>query len=174
MDKDILLAVVLGAHGLKGEVRVKAFTETPDALARYTALHASDGRIFTVAQLRPGKSGEAVAGFREVHDRMAAESLKGVELFVARDTLPAPDENEFYHADLLGLTAEDEAGRLIGTVKAIHNYGAGDVIEIARGDGDTVLLPFSREFVPTVDLQNGRVVIAVPEDSETGEHGNVE
>jgi 16S rRNA processing protein RimM len=172
--RDVLIAAVIGAHGLKGEVKLKTFTETPEALARYRRLHAEDGRVFTIAQFRPGNADEAVATFSEVVNRNTAEGLKGLELFVTRDTLPAPDENEFYHADLIGLTAMDEADRTIGTVKAIHNYGAGDVIEIARGEGDTVMLPFAREFVPVVDVANGRVVIAVPEDVETGERGNVE
>jgi 16S rRNA processing protein RimM len=172
--RDVLMAAVIGAHGLKGEVKVKTFTETPGALARYKRLHAKDGRVFTIAQLRRGKSDEAVATFAEVVDRNTAESLKGLELFVARDVLPAPDENEFYHADLIGLTAMDEADRVIGTVRAIHNYGAGDVIEIARGDGNTVMLPFAKDFVPQIDLKAGRVVIAEPAEVETGERGNVE
>jgi 16S rRNA processing protein RimM len=174
VSRDVLLAAVIGAHGLKGEVKVKTFTEAPEALARYKRLHAKDGRVFTVTQLRPGKAGEAVATLAEVVDRNTAESLKGLELFVARDVLPDADENEFYHADLIGLTAMDEADRVIGTVKAIHNYGAGDVIEIARGDGDTVMLPFARDFVPVVDVAGGRVVIAVPEEIEADERGNVE
>jgi 16S rRNA processing protein RimM len=174
MTKDVLLAAVIGAHGLKGEVKVKVFTETPEALARYRRLHARDGRVFTLARLKPGKADEATATFAEVVDRHTAEQLKGLELFVARDTLPEPQANEFYHADLIGLAAMDEQDRVIGTISAIHNYGAGDVIEIARGEGDTVMLPFARDFVPVVDLANGRVVIAVPEEVETGERGNVE
>lgn len=174
MSRDVLIAAVIGAHGLKGEVKVKTFTATPDALARYRTLHAKDGRVFTIAQLRPGKADEAVATLAEVVDRNTAESLRGLELFVKRDALPAPDENEFYHADLIGLTAMDEADRVIGTIRAIHNYGAGDVIEIARGDGDTVMLPFVKDFVPLVDLKAGRVVIAEPAEVETGERGNVE
>jgi 16S rRNA processing protein RimM len=174
VSRDVLIAAVIGAHGLKGEVKVKTFTATPDALARYRTLHAKDGRVFTIAQLRPGKADEAVATLAEVVDRNTAESLRGLELFVKRDALPAPDENEFYHADLIGLTAMDEADRVIGTIRAIHNYGAGDVIEIARGDGDTVMLPFVKDFVPLVDLKSGRVVIAEPAEVETGERGNVE
>ena len=159
--RDVLLAAVIGAHGLKGEVKLKLFT---DRLARYPTLHASDGRAFTLKALR----GE-VASFTQIPDRAAAEALKGVELFVDREALPAPDENEYYHADLIGLVAMDEADREIGTVKAIHNYGAGDVIEIARGSDDTVMLPFARDFVPVVDIAAGRVVVAVPEDQEEGD-----
>jgi 16S rRNA processing protein RimM len=174
VSRDVLIAAVIGAHGLKGEVKVKTFTATPDALARYRTLHTKDGRVFTVAQLRPGKADEAVATLAEVVDRNTAESLRGLELFVARDVLPAPDENEFYHADLIGLTAMDEADHVIGTIEAIHNYGAGDVIEIARGDGDSVMLPFVKDFVPVIDLKAGRVIIAEPAEVETGERGNVE
>lgn len=174
MARDVLLAVILGAHGLKGEVKVKTFTEAPQSLLRYKRLHARDGRVFTVAELRPAKADEGVVAFAEVSGRGAAEGLKGLELFVARDRLPPPDENEYYHADLVGLTAMDEEDRTIGTVKAIHNYGAGDVIEIVRDDGDSVMLPFARDFVPLVDVANARVVVAVPEDAEAGEKGNVE
>ena len=163
----VLLAAVIGAHGLKGEVKLKRFS---DQLMRYRLLHAGDGRVFTLKSLRGD-----TAAFAEVGDRAGAEALKGVELFVARDALPAANEGEFYHADLIGLTAMDEADREIGTIQAIHNYGAGDVIEIARtsADGrgsDTVMLPFARDFVPVVDIAAGRVIVAVPEDSEEGDH----
>jgi 16S rRNA processing protein RimM len=169
MSKDVLIAAVIGAHGLKGEVKLKSFAETPETLARYRRLHTKDGRVFNVTALR----GE-VAAFAEISGRSAAEALKGLELFVAREALPGTDENEFYHADLVGLTAMDEEDRAIGTVKAIHNYGAGDVIEIERADGDTVLLPFARDFVPIVDLANARIVIAIPDEIELGEKGTVE
>lgn len=167
------MAAVIGAHGLKGEVKLKTFTETPETLARYR-LHAKDGRVFTVTQMR----GE-VAVFAEVLDRNTAEALKGLELYVAREALPGTAKNEFYHADLVGLTAMDGEDRVIGTVKAIHNYGAGDVIEIARpsnegSGGDTVLLPFARDFVPVVDVANARIVIAIPDEIELGEKGTVE
>ena len=174
MSRDVLLAAVIGAHGLKGEVKVKTFTETPDNLARYRLLHAKDGRGFTVSHAKATKSDEAVVTFAEVVDRNTAESLRGLELYVPREVLPEPAEDEFYHTDLIGMTAMDEADRVIGKIKAIHNYGAGDVIEIARGDGDTVMLPFTNDFVPVVDLKAGRVVVAEPEEVESGERGNVE
>jgi 16S rRNA processing protein RimM len=164
MEKDVLLAAVTGAHGLKGEVKLKIFTGD---LARYGVLHDRDGRRYTLKSVRGD-----VASFAEISDRSAAEALKGRELYVARDVLPAAGENEYYHADLIGLSAMDSEDRVLGTVKAIHNYGAGDVIEIAREDGDTVMLPFARDFVPTVDLANRRIVVAVPEEVETGERGN--
>ncbi len=173
-SRDVLLAAVIGAQGLKGEVKVKAFTERPEALAQYGGLHTKDGRRFTVTAARGGKAGEAILTLAEVKDRSAAEALKGAELFVTRAALPATAEDEFYHADLVGLRAEDETGRVLGTVHAIHNYGAGDVIEIARPDGDNVLLAFTRETVPKIEIEQGRILVAVPEDDEVGGHGNVE
>src|ERR1700753_3784508 len=123
MTKDVLLAAIIGAQGLKGEVKAKIFTETPDALTRYGALHDARGRTFEITAFRPTKAGEAVIAFREVTDRNAAEALQGTELFIARDALPATDEEEFYHADLIGLEARDSEGRILGKVAALHNYG---------------------------------------------------
>lgn len=174
MPKTVVLAAVIAAHGLKGEVRVKTFTETPEGLAGYGALSTPDGKRLTVTATRATKSDEAVVSFAEIRDRAEAEGLKGIALSVPRDTLPSLGVQEFYHADLIGLRAEDVEGRVIGRVSALHNYGAGDVIELARDDGDTVLLAFTRENVPAIDIANGRVVVAVPEDVETGERGNVE
>jgi 16S rRNA processing protein RimM len=174
MTRDVLLAAVIGAQGLKGEVKVKTFTERPDALAQYGGLHTADGRHFTVTAARGTKPDEAVLKFAEVSDRAAAEALKGTELYVSRAALPATDDEEFYHADLIGLRAEDTGDRLIGLVKAIYNYGAGDVIEIAQADGDTVLLAFTRETVPLIDIPKGRLVVAVPRDDEAEHRHGVE
>ena len=174
MTRDVLLAAILGAHGLKGEVRVKVFTATPEMLGAYGPLHAKDGRSFTLASVRSGKDGEAVAMFEEIADRGAAENLKGVELFVKRTALPPAADEEFYHADLVGLAAEDTLGRRLGKVAAIHNYGASDVLVIARDDGDEVLIAFTRENIPQIDVKSGRLVVAVPEETEAGDKGNVE
>jgi 16S rRNA processing protein RimM len=174
MPRDVLLAVVIGAQGLKGEVRVKLLARAPSSLTDYRTLHTRDGRRFTVTAARGTKADEAVLTVAELRDRSAAEALRGIELFVARAVLPATDKDEYYHADLIGVRAEDAEGRTLGTVHAIHNYGAGDVIEIARPDGDTVLLPFTRETVPQIELDKQRIVVAVPEEVETGERGNVE
>ena len=170
MARDVLLAAIIGAQGLKGAVKAKIFTATPDALTRYGALHDAKGRSFEIAAFRSGKPGEAVMSFRGVADREAAEALKGTELFIARDALPATSEGEFYHADLIGLDAQDAEGRLNGKVAAVHNFGAGDVMEIARPDGDSVLLAFTAENVPTIEIALGRIVVAVPEDDEGNDH----
>ncbi len=174
MNGDILLGVVIGAQGLKGEVRVKTFTGEPEAIAHYGDLHAKDGRKFAVAGARSAKAGEAVVALKGVADRNAAEALKSVELFVPRGRLPAVDDGEYYHADLLGLRAVDGEERLIGTVKAIHNFGAGDVIEIETPDGNDLMLAFTRETVPVVDVKTGRIVVAVPPDDAAEEQHGVE
>ena len=170
MPADVLLAAVMGAQGLKGEVKAKIFTAAPDALPRYGKLHARDGRTFTITAFRPAKTGEAVIAFAEVKDRNTAEALKGTELFVSRDALPEPDEDEFYHADLVGLEARDSEGRVIGKIVAVHNFGASDVIELVRGDGDSVHLAFTRETVPVIKIADGYIVVAVPEDDEDNDH----
>jgi 16S rRNA processing protein RimM len=168
MTRDVLLGAVIGAHGLKGEVKVKTFTDTP--LDAYGALHAKDGRTFHVVAARPAKSGIAVMRLREIGDRDAAEALKGTELFVARSALLPAGDDEFYHADLIGLAVADAQGRTLGTVKALHNFGAGDVIEIAKSDGNELFLPFTHEIVPAIDLAAGRIVVVAPEETDAGDH----
>ncbi len=164
----------MGAQGLKGAVKVKTFTADPEALSRYGVLHDVSGRRYEITAFRTGKPGEAVISFKSIATREAAEALRGTELFVPRDALPAPDEDEFYHADLVGLEAYDAQGRLIGKVSALHNFGAGDVIAIQRGDDD-ILLAFTRETVPEIDIKGGRILIAVPEyDEDTSGHPHVE
>jgi 16S rRNA processing protein RimM len=170
LPRDILLAAVMGAQGLKGEVKAKVFTASPDALPRYGKLHSADGRTFTITAFRPSKQGEAVIAFAEVKDRNTAEALKGTELFVSRDALPEPDEDEFYHADLVGLEARDSEGRVLGKVVAVHNFGASDVIELTRDDGDSVHLAFTRETVPVIKIAEGYIVVAVPEDDDGTDH----
>jgi 16S rRNA processing protein RimM len=172
MPGDILLCAIIGAHGLSGEVKVKAFVSELENLRGYGPLHTKDGQVFVVEQARPVKADIAVARFKGIATREAAEALKGTELFVARDVLPPPDEGEFYHADLVGLRVEDVEGRALGAVKGIHNFGAGDVIEIEQPDGGDIFLPFTRESVPTVDIKSARIVVAVPrDDAAEKEHG---
>ncbi len=160
----------MGAQGLKGEVKVKLFTATPDALPRYGALHTRDGRKLVITAFRPAKEGEAVIAFEGVVERSAAEALKGVELFVDRATLPQTEEDEFYHADLIGLEVRDHEGRMLGRVSALHNFGASDVLEFGRSDGDSVHLAFTRETVPVINIADGFIIVAVPEDDEDNDH----
>ncbi len=175
VSADVLLAAVIGAQGLKGAVKVKTFTADPDALRAYGTLHDASGKRYEITAFRASKPGEAVMSFKGIATREAAEALRGVQLFVAREALPATDEDEFYHADLIGLDAFDSEGRLVGKVAAIHNFGAGDVIAITRSDGDEVLLAFTRETVPKIDIKAGHILIAVPEyDEGEGPHPGVE
>ena len=168
--RDVLLAAVIGAQGLKGEVKAKLFTATPDALSRYGVLHTKSGRKLKITAFRPSKEGEAVIAFEDVRDRDQAEALKGTELFVERAALPQTDEDEFYHADLIGLEVRDSEGRILGKVSALHNFGASDVLEFVRADGDSVHLAFTRETVPMINVTEGFMVVAVPEDDEENDH----
>ena len=174
MTRDVLLAAIIGAHGLKGEVKVKTFTSTPDAIARYGVLHDKTGATFEIRRVDPGKKDEAVVALKNVTTREAAEALKGRELFVTRGALPAAEDGEFYHADLVGLRAEDGEGHAIGTVAAILNFGAGDVLVLARPDGDEVYLPFSRDVVPSIEIENGRIIVVEPRDDEAEARHGVE
>jgi 16S rRNA processing protein RimM len=168
MSRDILMGVVIGAQGLRGEVKVKTFTTDPDGLGAYGTLHARDGRSFAVVSSRAAKPDIAVVQFRNVGDRNAAERLKGTELFIARESLPPTETEEYYHADLIGLAVHDAEGRAIGTVSGMHNFGAGDVIAIARADGGDMFLPFTRAIVPVVDVSAGHIVVVAPEEARDG------
>ena len=162
----ILLGVVTAAHGIKGEVKVKTFTQSPESLGAYGPVSTEDGRQLEIAALRPFKPDEVIVRFAGIADRSAAESLKGRSLYVPRAALPATEAGEFYYADLLGLRAEDPSGNLLGTVRGVHNFGAGDVVEIEFADGTTELIAFSDANVPAVDIAGGRIVIELPSDAE--------
>ena len=162
-DSRLLLARIGAAHGVRGEVRVKAFTGDPLALGAYGPLLTEDGRTLTVERLRSDKT-LVVVKFRGVDDRNAAESLRGLRLFVDRAALPVPeDEDEFYHADLIGLEAVTADGAPLGTVVAIHDFGAGDILDIAPPAAAdrcrSLLVPFTRACVPEIDLAAGRLVV---------------
>jgi 16S rRNA processing protein RimM len=162
----ICIARIGAAHGVRGAVKLWTFTEDPFAVKDYGPLSTKDGtRRFEVTSAREAK-GHLVATLKGITTRDEAERLNGLELYVAREKLPATDEGEYYYADLIGLAAVTEAGEPIGRVIAIHNFGAGDIIEIAPLQGATMLLPFTNAVVPTVDLAGGRVVIELPGEIE--------
>lgn len=162
----ILLATIGAAHGVKGEVRVKSFAAEPMAIGEYGALLTEDGRRFEIERLRPAKGDMLVVKFRGVDDRNAAEALNGVKLHVERSALPAPDEDEFYHVDLIGLAAADPAGAAIGEVTAVHDFGAGAMLEIQPDGGRSLLVPFTKAAVPHVDIAGRRVTVIVPAEIE--------
>jgi 16S rRNA processing protein RimM len=164
-SKRITLAVIGAPHGVTGEVRVKCFGD-PEALGDYGPLATAGGRALTVQSLRVLKADLAVVRFREIADRTAAERFKGAELSIDRSALPPEDDADtFYHADLVGLRAETADGAALGTVTAIYDFGAGDVVEI-RGEGGTRVLPFTKAVVPVVDVAAGRIVVALPDEVE--------
>ncbi len=164
----ILLGRIGAPHGVKGEVRIRTFTGEPTAIGEYGPLHTKDGRSFTIADIRPDKAG-VVARLAGVADRTAAEALNGVELFVDRAVLPAPEEDEFYHADLIGLRAEMPDGTSLGTVTSVQDYGAGDFLEIAPAKGKTLLVPFTKAAVPVIDMAAGRIVVEPPPEIDVTE-----
>jgi 16S rRNA processing protein RimM len=157
----ICVARVGAAHGVRGEVRLWSFTAEPAAVAGYGPFETADGRVVEIEMLRPAKE-FFVARLKGVADRDAAERLRNAELYVPRARLPAPDDaEEFYHADLIGLAVVDAGGMPLGTVVAMHNFGAGDVVELRPADRrDTVMLPFTHAAVPEIDIAGGRIVVA--------------
>jgi 16S rRNA processing protein RimM len=160
----ICVARIGAAHGVRGAVKLWTFTEDPLAVQHYGPLMTKDGaRQFEVTHAREAKD-HLVATLKGIATREDAERLNGVELYIARDKLPETDEGEYYHTDLIGLAAVTAADAPIGRVIAIHNFGAGDIIEIAPPHGSTLLLPFTNAVVPTVDIAGGRVVIELPEE----------
>ena len=162
----ICVARIGAAHGVRGAVKLWTFTEDPLAVKRYGPLATKDGaRRFEVTSAREAK-GHLVATLKGIATREEAERLNGLELYIAREKLPATDENEYYHADLIGLAAVTPANEPLGRVIAIHNFGAGDIIEIEPPSGPTLLFPFTNAVVPTVDLAKGCVVIELPEEIE--------
>ena len=166
MAAPVCVARIGAAHGVRGAVKLWTFTEDPLAVQSYGPLMTKGGaRQFEIAQLRAAKD-HLVATFKGITTRTDAEKLNGIELYVPRERLPDTDDDEYYHADLIGLAAVNTADEPLGRVVAIHNFGAGDIIEIAPAKGATMLLPFTNAVVPTVDIAGGRVVIELPQEIE--------
>ena len=164
MDSRVCVGAVAGAFGVKGEVRLKSFTAEPEDIAAYGPLETEDGAQRFEAQITGRAKGTLVARLSGIASKEAADALRGTRLYVDRDCLPAPDEDEYYHADLIGLEVYDTGGALLGTVKAVLNHGASDLLEIqGPGLASTVLLPFTLDAVPTVDLATRRIVADPPE-----------
>jgi 16S rRNA processing protein RimM len=162
----IFVAQVGAAHGVRGEVKVTTFTADPMALAAYKTLMRQDGSpALTIASARPSKGG-IVARLKGVDDRNAAEALRGLKLYISRDRLPEPEEDEFYLADLIGLAVETAEGEVLGKVKTIQDFGAGDLLEIQPRAGATWWLPFTREAVPQVLIAQGKLIAAPPASIE--------
>jgi 16S rRNA processing protein RimM len=171
----ICVAQIGAAHGIRGEVRLKSFTADPAAVADYGPLESEDGSLTVEIETLRAARDHLVARLKGVRDRNAAERLANTRLYVARDRLPEPEADEFYHADLIGLTAETSDGTKLATVIAIHDFGAGDLLELRPlGGGATVLMPFTTVTVPVVDTAGGRIVIDPPQglfkQTRSGDH----
>ena len=163
----VLVARFGAAHGVRGEIKLWSFTQDPLAIIEYEPLETPDGRSVELESVRPQKD-FLVARVVGVGDRTAAEALRNVELYVPRDRLPAIEEEAtWYISDLIGLAAQTHDGTPVGTVSAVHNFGAGDVIEIASAtDGQTFMLPFAADTVPEVDIAARRIVVVLPRESD--------
>ncbi len=161
-EKHIPLGRILAPHGLKGEVKVKSFTADPLDVASYGLVIVPDGRRFSLSN--PRLQGDVViVAVKGIEDRNAAEKLKGLELSVEREDLPAAPSGEFYQIDLIGLLVFDERGNQVGELKGFQHFGAGDLLEIERPMGRTSFVPFADSMVPVIDIEDGRIVL-----SETG------
>lgn len=177
LENPVLMATVGAAQGLRGEVRVRSYTADPIALGDYGNLHSADGRSFEILEVREAKT-VVIVRFRGINDRNAAEALNGLELFVERDNLPDDEleEDEFYYADLEGLEAIDQDGKSYGTVSAVYDFGAGDLLELKGPGRRPTLIPFSEAAVLEIDLENGRILIdpmaagLVDDPDEDGAH----
>ena len=160
----ICVGAIGGAYGVRGEVRVKSFCAVAEDIETYSPLTSDDGKqTFHLALIRPAKNG-FVARIAEVASKEDADALKGTQLFADRAQLPSLPDDEYYHADLIGLQVLDAGGTVLGKVKSVLDHGAGDLLEIKRpGSSETVLLPFSLAAVPTVDLASGRIIADPPD-----------
>jgi 16S rRNA processing protein RimM len=162
-NRPVLVGRIIGAHGIKGEVKLQSFTADPEAIARYGPLRTGGGETIEIVRLRPQKQG-FIANLKGTNDRNRAEALAGSDLFVERAKLPVPAENENYVHDLVGLAVVTRDGAEFGTVVDVTNFGAGDLLDIERpGQAASVLVPYSNDFVPDVDLTKGLITIDLPE-----------
>lgn len=161
-DRRILVGEITGAHGIRGDVLVRSYTETPDAIAAYGPLtDASGKKSYSLRVVRVTSKG-IVARVAGVEDRNGAEPLRGTKLYIERSKLPETGETEFYHADLIGLRAVAADGSALGKIVSVQNFGAGDLLELKPLEGETEFIPFEDRWVPSVDLDAGMLVINRP------------
>ena len=165
-ERRVCVAQIGAAHGLRGGVHLRSFTAEPDAFAQYGPLETEDGmRRLEVDSVRPSKDGFIVR-FEGVTRREAAEALRNVNLYVDRERLPEAGRGEFYHVDLIGLSAVAPSGEKLGEVLALHNFGAGDIVELKlAANGETMMIAFNEATVPEVDIAGGRIVVVMPEET---------
>jgi 16S rRNA processing protein RimM len=181
LENPVLMGVIGAPHGIKGQCRVKSFAGDPEALGDYGTLYAQDGRAFDVKDIRMAKN-VVVVTFDQVNDRNMAETLNGVELFIDRSQMPDEvlDEDEFYIEDLVGMDVLDSSGTRIGAVSAMHNFGAGDMVEVVslNENGDvtskTLMYPFTKAVVPVIDFENWAITLVPPNEITVAPEGSSE
>jgi 16S rRNA processing protein RimM len=161
-EKRVCVGVVAGAHGVRGAVKIKSFTANPEDVAAYGPLEDESGRQRFTLRLVGEAKGVLIGWISGVADRDRAEGLRGLRLYLSRAALPPTEDEEYYHADLIGLAAVLADGAPLGQVKAVHDFGAGDTLEVERPEGPPAMVPFTRAVVPVVDLEAGRLVIDPP------------
>ncbi len=162
-EDSVCLGVITGVRGLKGEVRIKSFTAEPEDVAAYGPLSDKSGSRRFNLRVTGKVKGLIIGRIADINGREAAEALKGCELYVPRSALPETEDEAYYHADLVGLAAETTTGEALGEVIAVYDFGAGDVLEISGGANGTVMVPFTHQVVPEVDMTAGRLVIDPPD-----------
>jgi 16S rRNA processing protein RimM len=172
MDEKVLVGIFGAPHGVRGEIRLKSYMQDPLGIADHGALNDSAGRAYEIVAARLLNDDVLVARVKGIADRDSAQKLTNEKLFLSREKLPPPDEDEFYCRDLIGLRAETRDGVLLGTIVAVPNYGAGDILEIAPPAGETLLLPFTRAVVPEVDLAGGKVIVEPPVETDGEPRGD--
>ena len=159
----ICLGVIVGVHGVRGHLKIKAYTDNPAALDRYGPVSLDDGRLLHLKVKSLSPKGPVIAMAQEVTDRNEAELMRGLELFIKRDALPPTSNDEVYHTDLVGLEARDNDGVAIGVIVGLHDFGAGDIIEVKPPSGPTMMLPFAPEYRDEMRLEEGFVTLLPPQ-----------
>ena len=164
-DRKICVGMIAGAHGVRGLVRLRSFTEDPEAIIDFDPITDAEGQREFVLTLKSAANDFYVAAIDGVENREAADALRGVRLYLTRDQLPQTEAGEYYEADLIGLVAQDaaDAGKSYGTVWGVHNYGAGTILEIGTSKKATFMLPFNDDYAPTVDIKAGVIWVVVPD-----------
>ena len=168
VSRSFCVGLITSAHGVRGEVKIRTYLDSPTLLPKLGLLSDKDGQIhLKITRCRTFRENTVIAEIENIDDRSRAEMLRGQELYVARDKLPPVDKDEYYCSDLVGLPVENELGKRIGTVEEIFDFGAGNVIEIKQADTEeTIMLPFHREFFPVVEL-NKRLVASLPKETKS-------
>ncbi len=162
-SRKICVGMIAGAHGVRGLVRLRSFTEEPGSITAYGELSDETGKRIFEVELKSSLNDHFIAAIDGVNDREAADELRGTKLYVPRARLPKARKGEYYETDLVGLKAQDKNGKDFGAVLAVHNYGAGTFLEIGQGRKDSFMLPFTNAFVPEVEIEAGHVTIEPPE-----------